>query len=163
VIKDAELLPHLVRELPEPVLDALDRVLVEKLGRSTAGEILGAFDEEVADLPRRAELRAELERDVEAVKRAKDAVLATLAGTTGLEWRPWRRGHYVVTLDGQHIGDVNPRTTILSDPPRYKNFVGRARGTFADTVECKSVRAAAQQVGLAYAKAHDLPDSARPS
>lgn len=156
MIDNAEELPHLVKALPEPLLDALHRALVEQVGSDTAGAVLAAFDEEIADLPRRAAAQAEIEREVEAIKRAKDAALAELAGTTGVAYRAWRRGHYVVALDGKHIGDVNPQTTTGHNPPRYSNFVGRAHGTFATTAVRKSAGDAAHQVALDYAQAHGL-------
>jgi len=156
VIKDPEGMPHLVGALSEPVLDALDRVLAEQVGRDTADAVLAAFNEEIADLPRQAEVQAELDEGVAAVKRLKETALAKLAGTAGVQWGPWRRGHYVVTLDGQHIGDVNPQTTMGHSPPRYKNFVGRAHGTFANTAVFKYASEAAQQVGADYMKAKGL-------
>jgi hypothetical protein len=40
---------------------------------------------------------------------------AALAGTTGLRWKTWARGYYLVAYDGEQIGSVTPGRS--SGPP----------------------------------------------
>lgn len=156
MINDPEQVPHLVRELSEPLRAALDRALLETVDRETAAQVLAAFDEQIADLPRRAQVDAEIQQETEAIQRLKDAALAKLAGTTGPAYAPWRRGHYVVALDGEYIGDVYSRTTTGHNPPRYSHFVGRPLATFVETAVFKAAGEAAHQVAADHAKAKGI-------
>jgi hypothetical protein len=150
-------MPYLVGALSEQLLDALDRALVDQVGRDAADLVLAAFDEEIAGLARRSRIGAEIAEEAGVIKVLKQRTLEKLAGTTGLQWAPWRRGNYVVTWDGKYIGDIRPRkTTLGSGPPRYDTYAGQLHGALEETREYRTAKATAQRIGEDYAQANGL-------
>lgn len=93
----------------------------------------------------------ELEALIKRYQAKSAKVIAELAGTTGLQYRKTIGAHYIVALDGQHIGYVNwlrirhnssGRRVVLWQPTRLL--------TTEKLGPCLTVKTAADAVRVAH-------------
>lgn len=102
----ADFRPWLASLLPTDVLETLHTELARAFDEQTAGDLTYAIELAVAS--RRSRTPWTVARLLRTEQPVIDALARELSATTGLRWRSWSRGFYLVTYDGVRIGVIDP-------------------------------------------------------
>jgi hypothetical protein len=142
--------PTVEQQLGEPAFEILEYLLSADLGTEKAEDLLTAFEKLLARNLRG--MSPELAAEVEAGLAKQRAAAKALAETTGLEWKSWTTGHYVVAFDGTRIGSVAPATTRSAGGGQGRKVLSWRPAVDASTCTLpteKTVKEAAQAVLVA--------------
>lgn len=98
--------PWLASLMPHDVLMAIHHRLTMALDEDTARAL--TYDIELFVAGQRSRLPRQVTKLMEATVALREELARELANTTGLHWRSWARGFYMVTYDGRPIGGITP-------------------------------------------------------
>lgn len=98
--------PWLASLLPADVLETLHTELAKAFDEETARDL--TYSIELAVASRRSRMPWTVARLRKAKQPVIDALARELSSTTGLRWRSWARGFYLVSYDGVRIGVIDP-------------------------------------------------------